>query len=71
MLKEKVTPKYVYFLSIPPFLNSTQQPGRFFVMSFRPRDFTQMAFDKPLCVIAALEPYYFEPNNMQATISAV
>jgi len=28
-------------------LNSTQQSGRVFVTSFRPRDFVQMAPDKP------------------------
>ena len=29
-------------------LSSTQQPGSVFVMSGRPRDFVQMASDKPL-----------------------
>jgi len=28
-------------------LNNTQQPGRVFVTSFCPRDFVQMASDKP------------------------
>ena len=28
-------------------LNSTQQPGRVFVTSFRPRDFVQMASEEP------------------------
>jgi len=28
-------------------LNSTQQPGRIFVVSFRPRDFVQIASGKP------------------------
>jgi len=32
---------------IAAILNSTQQPGRVFVTSFRPRGFVQMASDKP------------------------
>jgi len=32
---------------VPATLNSTQQPGRVFVTSFRPRDFVQMASEEP------------------------
>jgi len=32
---------------IATILKSTQQPGRVFVTSFRPRDYVQMASDKP------------------------
>jgi len=50
-------------------LNSTQQLGHIFVMSFHQRDFVQLAtnkpFNLPLWVMAALEPYYFEPNMLQ------
>jgi len=51
-------------------LNSTQQQGQIFVTSFHPRDFVQLGTDKPFnlprWVIAALEPYYFEPNMLQS-----
>jgi len=33
--------------NVAAILNSTQQPGRVFVMSFRLRDFVQIASDKP------------------------
>jgi len=35
------------FSIVAAILNTTQQPGRVFVTSFRPRDFVQMASDKP------------------------
>jgi len=35
-------------------LNNTQQPGRVFVTSFRPRDFVQMVSDKPFNHLSGL-----------------
>ena len=45
-------------------LNNTQQPGRVFVTSFRPRDFVQMAFEEP--GLWLLLSHYFEPNMLKA-----
>jgi len=51
-------------------LNSTEEPGHVFLTSFSPRDFFQMASNKPflklpLWFLAALEPRHFEPNMLQ------
>jgi len=34
--------------NVAAILNSTQQPGHVFVMSFCPRDFVQMASEEPI-----------------------
>jgi len=55
-------------------LNSSQKPGHGFVTSFCPRDFVQIASKSlklPLWVMAALEPYYFEPNSKMISLKIV
>ena len=57
--------KFVSKEVIAAILNSTQQSDHIFVTSYCPKHFVQMAFDKPLWVMAALESNHFEPNMLQ------